>query len=209
MNMNTTTFARRQARGCAARSRSERTSQRGFVLVIVMIFLVTISLLAATSLRNASSSESVMANVRSTEMATQSAEIALRHCEASVLDLALVTAGGASAYESTFNQANILPVSNPSQWQDNTIWDSTSTSPYILPLGLVNQDGMNAITYKRAPECMVEPIPIVLAGEKGASTTTVYVVTARGFGPEVATADAARGRPFGSEVWLQSHIRIQ
>ena len=41
------------------------------------------------------------------------------------------------------------------------------------------------------------------------STTSTYVITARGFGPEVPAVDAARSRPRGSEVWLQSTIEIQ
>ena len=183
--------------------------QGGVALVVVLIFLVVLSLLAATSMRNATSSESVLGNVRTTEMASQAAEIALRHCEASVLDLLGVAAGGSSTYESSFKASNILPVSDPPQWQNIANWDSASGLPYVLPLSLVNQIGIHFAAYKRPPECMVEPVPIVLAGTSGLSTTTTYVVTARGFGPEVAAADASRSHPVGSEVWLQSHIQIQ
>jgi hypothetical protein len=37
-------------------------------------------------------------------------------------------------------------------------------------------------------------------------TPSAFVITARGFGPEVA---AGSGRPQGTEVWLQSTIEIQ
>ena len=40
-----------------------------------MIMLIIVSLLAVTSMRNASSSESVSGNVRTTELATQAADI--------------------------------------------------------------------------------------------------------------------------------------
>jgi Tfp pilus assembly protein PilX len=193
----------------ARSSRSGKPFQCGAVLMIAMIFLVVISLFAVTSLRNATSSENVMGNVRTTELATQAAEIALRHCEASVLDILQVSAGGNSAYVSTFKPSNILPVSSPPQWQNTATWDSTSIAPYVLPLNLVNQIGMSVITYKRAPECMVEPLPVMLAGATVMSTTSLFVVTARGFGPEVAAVDATRSHPVGSEVWLQSHIQIQ
>lgn len=207
--MDTCLISKKQCIQCVRRSRSGKPLQRGVVLVIAMIILIIISLLAVTSLRNATSSESVMGNVRTTELAMQAAEIALRHCEASVLNVLQVAAGGTSAYASTFTLSNILPVSNLPQWQSTATWDSTSALPYVLPLNLVNQIGMSVITYKRAPECMVEPLPIVPTGTKVVSTTSFFVVTARGFGPEVAAVDGARSHPVGSEVWLQSHIQIQ
>ena len=198
-----------QAIPCVRHRTAARPVQGGFALLMALIFLVVTSLLAATSMRNATSSESVLGNVRTTEMAAQAAEIALRHCEASVLDLLVVAGGGNSAYESSFKASDILSVSSPPQWQSVASWDSASASPYVLPLKLVNQTGINFAAYKRPPECMVEPVPILLAGATSLSTSTTFVVTARGFGPEVAAADAMRSHPVGSEVWLQSHIQIQ
>jgi len=188
--------------------RSPASAQHGAVLVIALVFILVMSLLAVTSLRNAASSERVLGNVRTIELAAQAAELALRHCEASVQDILAVAAGGASAYASTFTPANILPVSNPAQWQSIASWDSSPALPYVLPLQLLNQAGMG-ITYQRPPECMVEPVPVLLTGTTVLSTTASYVVTARGFGPEVAAADASRSHPVGSEVWLQSHIQFQ
>jgi type IV pilus assembly protein PilX len=179
------------------------------VLVIAMIFLVVVSLLTMTSLHNVSTSELVLGNVRTTELAAQAADVALRHCEASVVEVLTVAAGGASAYSSTFKQANILEASSPPQWQSIASWDSTSASVYVLPLQLVNQVGMDTTTYKRPPECMVEPVPVLLPGTTVLSATAAFVVTARGFGPEVAAADASRSHPLGTEVWLQSHIQLQ
>ncbi len=177
--------------------------------MIAMIFLLLVSLMTITSLHNIASSESVLGNVRTTEMAEQAAEVALRHCEAAVMDLLTVASGGASAYASQFKQANILPVSSPPQWQNIATWDSTSASVFVAPLTLVNQVGLDKATYKRAPECMVEPVPVLLSGTTVPSTTSSFVVTARGFGPEVAAADASHSHPVGSEVWLQSHIQFQ
>lgn len=176
--------------------------QQGVVLVIALILLVLMSLLAVTSVRNAGSSESVAGNVRTTELATQAADIALRHCEASVLMLK-----GGTAYTTTFANVNILAAQDPPKWKDmshETGWDSSASSAYPLLLASVNPPGMTYDTYQRPPECMVEKQAAVTTG-----TSTFYVVTARGFGPEVAKADAARSRPAGTEVWLQSHIEIQ
>ena len=176
--------------------------QQGVVLVIALILLVLISLLAMTSVKNSSSSESVAGNVRTTELATQAADIALRHCEASVLMLK-----GGSSYTTTFANVNILESHPPPNWMDMssaTGWDSTATSAFSLLLASVNPPGMTHDTYQRPPECMVEKQSAVVSG-----ASTFYIVTARGFGPEVAAADAARSRPAGSEVWLQSHIEIR
>lgn len=182
---------------CAAPQR-----QRGVVLIIALILLVLISLLAVSSVRNAGSSESVAGNVRTSELATQAADIALRYCE-----------GKAVAMDATGPLVNMLD-----QWKDAKKWDSPAAKPpwnntsadasaFVLPLQLVNQAGT---TYKRPPECMVEKqekqnetLPLVT------SKSIFYVITARGFGPQVAAADAARSRPVGSEVWLQSHIEIE
>lgn len=156
------------------------------VLIVALILLVVISLLAVTSLRNAGSSESVSANVRTTEMATQAAEMALRYCESQVIGTPSVALG-----------ASTTP-----QWQNLTTWDTETTSSavtFAVPLSELNQSGMSA-TYKRAPECMVEHLPAI----------STYVVTARGFGPEVAAlTGTTRIRPVGTEVWLQSHIELE
>lgn len=173
-------------------------AQRGVVLVIALILLVLISLLSVTSLRNAGSSESVAGNVRTAELANQAADIALRYCESKALEMA--TAG-------------VTPDSTPDQWKTPATWDTpntekpwdgTSTSAFVLPPELVNQAGMTYDTYKRSPECMVEKLPAMTTG-----TSMFYIITARGFGPEVAAANAARSRPVGSEVWLQSSIELR
>lgn len=188
-------------------TRTARGTQHGVVLIIALIMLTVISLLAVLSMRNATSSEAISGNVRTTELAHQAAEIALRHCEAAVTNITVVAGGGTPTYTSTFVAANIqAPItSTTAQWQDMTVWDSTSTAVYILPLTEVNQVGLGA-TYLRAPECMVHPLPVMLASTTVVSNTAAYVITARGFGPEVANN---RNRPQGSEVWLQSHIEFQ
>lgn len=202
-------------------------SQHGVVLIIALVILIVISLLAATSIRNASSTISVSGNVRTTELANQAAEIALQHCERSVLQVVTVEAGGSDHYVTTFQAENIFPEASPPNWQNKTVWDSTPSKVYSLPLSMVNQAGMVATTYRRAPECMVERIVIAktvakpMPGEpgepdvpakydinpdSGADPDSSFLVTARGFGPEV---ERGAGRPVGSEFWLQSQIKIR
>lgn len=178
-----------------------RSAEHGVVLIIALILLVVISLLAVTSLRNAGSSESVAANVRTTEMATQAADIALRYCESQVL--ATPTVAGFT----------ILPMTTPPQWQNLSAWDTATTSStvtFALPASDLNESGLST-TYKRSPECMVECLKADCMHPSGIpNTTATFVVTARGFGPEVpALTGTTRIRPIGSEVWLQSHIELE
>jgi type IV pilus assembly protein PilX len=183
-------------------------AERGVVLILVLILLGLLSLLAATSLRNATSTESIAGNVRTTELASQSAEIALRYCESKASDHANGT----------------LELNNEGDWADMTQWDGAISRPFVLTLDLVNTTGLGA-TYKRAPECRVDSMklmnlkqPIMASDNSGTilgfegmviNKTALYLITARGFGPEVAQANATRTRPTGTEVWLQSQIEIK
>ena len=185
------------------RTTAARRGQRGVVLIIALVLLLVVALLTLNSMRNASSSENVAGNARTTELATQAADLALRHCEASLLSLM----GGVAPYATTFVAANVLPAVQPPKWQDMSIqsgWDSNTASVFVLPLALVNQPGMTFDAYQRSPECMVE----IISADTTANSV-FYVVTARGFGPEVpALVGGARVRPEGSEIWLQSNIEL-
>ena len=190
-------------RTCAAISSGR---QQGVVLIIALILLVVISLMAITSMRNAGSAESVAGNVRTTELATQAAEIALRHCESSAIQLATNTASSETAFYSTdFPISSIAPISS-ALWQSTATWDSSSsnTATYVLATATFAVGGTT--TYKRPPECMVELMSGSMPTGTASVTPSAFVITARGFGPEVA---AGSGRPQGSEVWLQSTIEIQ
>jgi type IV pilus assembly protein PilX len=177
-----------------------RRSQRGVVLVIALLMLVVISLVASLSVRNATSSEAVSGSVRTTQLAMQAAEVALRYCERSVVDIVNST----TTFTTNFAAGNIQPYSSTPKWTSTTLWDTTNTAVFVLPATSVNASGIST-TFARMPECMVETIPE--ANASGATTATnTYVITARGFGPEVTSA--AGTRPTGSEVWLQSTIVI-
>jgi len=177
-------------------------AQRGIVLIIALIMLVVVSLLATLSIRNAVSGEAVSGNVRTTQLASQAAEVALRYCENAVVAIA---AGSPPASAPTI-LPNPLTLAAPSRGTNPAYWDVVTTDVFVVPAAEVNQTG--STTFQRAPECMVERVPVVNSAGVLANTTT-YQITARGFGPEVAAADATRSRPAGSEVWMQSVIEIQ
>lgn len=183
-----------------------QTKQRGLVLIVSLVLLAIVSVLAALSTKNAASAENVSGNVRLNELALQAAEIALRHCEESVAEVIAVDAGATPTYPTlNFTMSHIQD--SEAAWQAAAAWDTATAPVYVFPLAHLNQPDLVA-TYERPPECMVARTPFVLAS--GAiSTTTAFVVTARGFGPEVPAAGPDRRRPTGSEVWLQSHIELQ
>lgn len=170
--------------------------QRGVVLIIALVMLVIISMLAALSIRNAQSSEGVSGNVRTTQLANEAAEIALRICESAVT--ANAKAGTALPSGMTINS---VPVGTP-LGVTTANWDSTRTGVYVLQDTDVNGA---STTYNRNPECVIERLQVV-SSTGTLTTTTTYLITARGFGPEVADGT---GRPVGTEVFLQSTLEVE
>ncbi len=170
--------------------------QRGVVLIIALVMLVVISLLATFSFRNSLSSESVSGNVRTTQLASQAAEVALRYCEDAIVKR---TTNGTPLPPLLVVQA----AQKPPLGVDTTNWDTTRTGVFVLPSASVN---LASATFARMPECVMEEVPVVNAASNGLTTTTTFLITARGFGPEVASGTA---RPEGSEVWMQSTLEIQ
>lgn len=177
--------------------------ERGVVLVIAMILLVVLSLISVAAVRSASSTEVAANNARQQGLALQAAEAALRYCETGALNFIQATTA-------TFK---ITPEAQPSTasttytWQSLANWDGASSSANLNLRILTDADvntatGANAKLYKRLPECMVQYQYHVVPNPNR------VVVTARGFGPDVAAVDAGRSAPKGAEVWLQSTLRV-
>ncbi len=182
-------------------AQAARGQQQGVVLVIALVLLVILSLVASYNARNVGSAELVSNNTRTAELAMQAAEAVLRHCER-----------GVENHYSTLKTPTltlsplITPTTAPTgvtyTWQDLTNWDGTASAAQIRVIGttaLVLSDATGN-TYKRLPECMAQYF-------QAANTRTV-VITARGFGPEVAADTGARDIPKGAEVWLQSILTL-
>ena len=196
-------------------ARLQPAAQRGIVLIMALIMLVVISLLTAVSVRNATSSEGVNANVRQTQLAGQAAETALRYCEQGVIKVLSANANPfvfsvsvppsstTVTLAATHFQTLILNATPTSLVPAN--WDSNAgTYPIlVLPAASVNRAGITS-TFSRPPECMIER----LSPSTSAKASKNFTITARGFGPEVAAADTSRTRPIGSEVWMQSTLEL-
>lgn len=189
-----------------------KSAQGGIVLILALIMLVIISILTAITVRNATSSEAVNSNVRQTQLASQAAETALRYCEDAVINL---VAAGTATFNFTSPPSSATIALDASLIQDMATgtptsmvaanWDTTTASNKILviPTASVNRAGITS-TFSRPPECMVDR----LSPSTSVTYSKNFTITARGFGPEVAAADASRSRPIGSEVWMQSSLEL-
>ena len=65
---------------------SRQRAQSGIVLPIVLIFLVVMTLIGITAIRNVTLEERMAGNSRDQQLAFQAAEEALRFCERQILD---------------------------------------------------------------------------------------------------------------------------
>lgn len=200
----------------AAPTTNHPQRQKGIVLIVALIMLIIISLLAALSVHNATSSEGVSSNVRQTQSANQVTDAALRYCEAALESWASGSTAtfnfstGASSTTVTFGAAYVqdLPAGTAtltSMTASN--WDGTTNAGVILVVPSSSSFVNSTLTmpnFNRAPECMFER----LAASTDPAYSQSFAVTAHGFGPEVAAADTQRTRPVGSEVFLQSTLQF-
>ena len=200
MTAQITVMATRQPRKSSPRG-FKPAAERGIVLIVALILLVVMSLATAYSVRGAGSSELVANNTRTQLLAMQATEAALRYCETGVVNYrALLTT------HTLVLSPVLTPVAAPVgtatfDWESLTKWDGSSSVASVTVIGttdLVLNDTSSGL-YKRAPECMAQFMNI--------ADTQRVIVTARGFGPDVAGLTGTdRPAPEGSEVWLQSTL---
>lgn len=184
-----------------------RRQQHGVVLIFALIFLVVLSLLAAYSVKSSISTEVVSGVTRTNRLASEAAEYALRYCEESVVEVYNVQSGASPTFSTTFSISMVQAAGDPVIWSDVAEWDKNNpTKVFVLPTSVVNQTGL-VTTFSRPPECMVQAM-LERRADNTYCDNCSFVVTARGFGPDVAAADANRSRPSGSEAWLQSSISL-
>ena len=173
------------------------------MLIVALIMLVIISLLASYSMRNATSTEAISGNVRTTQLANQAAEFALNYCASGMDQLGKPTATIVVTPQTTVLANDVLRATHKDGSGNLDYWDGATSiannAVIVIPTSALG----GTSTFKRMPECMIEPMRVVVSG--ALNTSTSYVITARGFGPEVAPLDpTTRLRPNGSEVWLQT-----
>lgn len=144
--------------------------QRGVVLPLALVMLVMVTLIAVVALRGVTSEERISANLRSSSVAFEQAELALRHCEQ------IVMTGGAALNAARTDGVDL----KGAEWKIETNW--LSANPKLQrPPAAQYTDPLRAVT---APSCLIES----KREEFGAFATSrrvenaAFAVTARGYG---------------------------
>jgi type IV pilus assembly protein PilX len=169
--------------------------QAGVVLIIALIMLVVLSMVAVAAVKSTLSTEVSTNNSRTYSLAMQAAEAALRHCETLAQN----------SMKSPVVVPNQVPEAAPASgvayfWEDvANNWDATGFTTHngVVSSSTDINDSSTQGLYKRFPECMIQYVQ--------SGNTQKFIVTARGFGPDVpALAGTTPAKPIGTEVWLQS-----
>lgn len=175
--------------------RSGSKPQQGIVLITALILLVIMTLVALLSLQGSISGEKVSKNLRTSSVALQAAEIALRRCENDIFfntptfvinGVSLTSAGGAT----------------PSLWITSANWNNPAIANTVT-VADVNSLNPAARAFPVLPRCIIEEQRLVTTD--GTSRPT-YWITARGFSPDFQV-NASNEVISGSQVWLQSILR--
>lgn len=189
---------------------NRRHGQRGVLLVVTLIMLLIISGIAAVSIKGAGSTEIVANNARTQAMAMQVAEAALRYCEMGAINEHRLTVTETFAVTSSTHTFAIrpAPVNAASRWWRNlSSWQGASPVATAISLSSLDTLGASssssgsstfALVFKRDPDCIAQ---------YAEASNKVLWITARGFGPDVAQGSVG-SIPFGSEVFLQSTLRL-
>lgn len=159
-----------------------RTHARGITLIIVMIFLVSLSLIGAVALRNVIGGERVVANERDRSLSFQGAESAGR--EAITL-IQQVKAGSATTPTTGYYTTPLLQGGNAEFWRTtsslpvDTVCASTDTTKrfnWSSCSAAVGNDYGNSTS----PRYVIERLPDVV--KSATVTETWYRVTTRASG---------------------------
>lgn len=169
----------------------QASRQSGAVLITGLIFLVILTMVVLTVLRNGTLEERMAANSRNRQVALQAAESVLRNAEAALFTAAPFDPFDISQFSS--NCANGLcykPDAN-STWQTIN-WDSTAlTRSFVAATS--NVSGVSA-----QPRYIVEIVVLpVKSSSTGQCENGLAKITARGSGND------------GSAAYIQSTVRFK
>jgi len=149
--------------------------QNGVVLPLALVMLVMVTLIAVVALRGVTTEERISANLRSSSVAFEQSELALRYCEQIVL------AGG-----QPLSDARIDSTSTTGQaWRNAASWASTFALLQKPPAAQY----LNVQRPVAQPLCLIEavraPLDVTVASTR--VDNSAYTVTARGFGDNLPT----------------------
>lgn len=144
--------------------------QRGVVLPLALVMLVMVTLIAVVALRGVSTEERISANLRSSSVAFEQSELALRYCE----QIAMV--GGVPLADARIDSTSTTGLA----WRDPAKW-SASFAQLQQPPAAQYLDAARPVT---RPACLIEAVRAPLDPTVASTRldNSAYTVTARGFG---------------------------
>lgn len=176
---------------------ASRHTQDGAVLPVAMILLIVLTFAGLSSARRATTHDVIAQNLRINEVAQQSAEAALRHCEAVVMDLVDNAGATFPADAARVGNTEIATPEDPAAlWSQPANWAAASARLIQAP-PVYSANVRAASRGIPPPQCIAEPM-----------ANGRYLVTARGHSAD-ATFDANGRLITGAEVWLQSILSPQ
>lgn len=161
---------------------------------MALIMLVIISLAGLMAARNSATYEQFSNNMRTTQVARQSAEAALRYCEGVVIDIVSNDGTTHGKLETKIFASELDPEKlSTGEWNTKKNWASKAAN-LITYTPTFNSAVHDDATVKTAhpPTCLIQPM-----------TDERFLVTARGFSND-ATVDEDGLLTRGAEIWLQS-----
>ncbi|MCO5975945.1 pilus assembly PilX family protein [Ideonella oryzae] len=172
--------------------------QRGVVLIVALVMLAIIALMSVSVMRASLASDLIVNNVRAQSLAQQSAELALRYCERQAN--ADVQSGRAAFILPALDDDDGDPANGrPTRWNTFSNWFGGSAVAVTVPDAVVVS--VDSPVKPPNPQCLPEYTVL------NDGTTTIVLITARGFSPD-HRQDVIGRTLAGSVVWLQSMLRF-
>jgi Tfp pilus assembly protein PilX len=144
--------------------------QHGVVLPLALVMLVMVTLIAVVALRGVTSEERISANLRSSSVAFEQAELALRHCE----QIALT--GGDPLNSARIDSDDLKGIA----WLTASNWLPTFAKLQRPPTAQYT-DPARPVT---PPACLIESkrAEFDVVDERRRVENAAFAITARGFG---------------------------
>ena len=182
-----------------------RAYERGAVLIVTLILVVILSLVGTFAIRNATQSERSVNGIRSTEVAREAAETALRFCE----QVAIFDGDDKdyTEYASVGMRARIITTPIGSEFDDTAAWRKKASwagnSAIVVPKAYANKKPtgttVDATPLEIEPRCLIQKIATT-----STPSLTGYLITARGFANNARFEKSTGIATQGAEAWLQS-----
>lgn len=163
--------------------------QKGFTLVMGLIFLVLLTLLGLTVMRMAGLEERMSGNTRDRILAFNAAEAALRDCERVLQGAVLPAFNGVTGASSVTTTPTTPGMYQPAAATNPPVWEIVNWSSNTHVRSAATPSGASS-----APRCIIEELPTIpgsgggsLKGGMPLPDTGVFRVTARGAGRSAST----------------------